>query len=216
MLHHPLKQTYTQPSLHNLPQLTWLRYSSSTPHDYLAMLCTHMEVIGVKKLEASDKGGEGKKTILDLFVSDADDDSSKQRRGRKFSKEGFKDDEGQILLVRSSSKLLLLEYTFSNVEKRTTTQKKFRDKEKIRSAERRMLDNGMKKKGKELWMMEAKATKKIDCGKKERSPQRPTAKGRSPFLGKTTKKRQKLEVLRKMSSKDSWIVVPREETPIED
>ncbi|GKB42575.1 hypothetical protein Tco_0887517 [Tanacetum coccineum] len=72
-------------------------------------------ILRVQDKQGSDKGiWEGKKYILDIVTSQKpEDDSSKQ--GRKFSKEGFKDDEGGQEKASTETELFIQEITPTEV-----------------------------------------------------------------------------------------------------
>ncbi|GJR26923.1 hypothetical protein Tco_1103155 [Tanacetum coccineum] len=69
-------------------------------------------ILRVKKLEAQIKVGKARRHSR-FVLSDAEDDSSKQ--GRKFSKEGFKDDEGGHEKASTETELFIQEITPTEV-----------------------------------------------------------------------------------------------------
>ncbi|GKD03159.1 hypothetical protein Tco_1178133 [Tanacetum coccineum] len=69
-------------------------------------------ILRVKKLEAQLKVGKARRHSR-FVLSDAEDDSSKQ--GRKFSKEGFKDDEGGHEKASTETELFIQEITPTEV-----------------------------------------------------------------------------------------------------
>ncbi|GJQ94435.1 hypothetical protein Tco_0005574 [Tanacetum coccineum] len=157
-----------------------LEYHPPSPHDSpLHAVHSHGSDEGSLKLQElmtlvtilSDRGSKKHSRFV---LSDAEDDSSKQ--GRKFSQEGFKDGEGvqllaqekRILRVKKFLQLVTrkLDYTFSTnvLGERLLTQegvkkRKEKGKEQMHAEQRaqilemqRLARQGMKKKGKELWM----------------------------------------------------------------
>ncbi|GJS40179.1 hypothetical protein Tco_0565222 [Tanacetum coccineum] len=131
VLHHPSTTLHLNLPLHNLTQLTLAQTIISLTLIPLHAV-HHMEVmrliLRVKKLEAQIKVGKARRHSR-FVLSDAEDDSSKQ--GRKFSKEDFKDDEGGHGKARLKNRCM-------------------RNKGLKLLEMQRLLDNGMKKKGKRV------------------------------------------------------------------
>ncbi|GJY81128.1 hypothetical protein Tco_0493879 [Tanacetum coccineum] len=118
---------HPSPSQHSPPQ-PGTEYPPPTPHDSpLHAVHSHGReeglkqtyssaytklILRVKKLEAQIKVGKARRHSR-FVLSDAEDDSSKQ--GRKFSKEGFKDDEGGHEKASTETELFIQEITPTEV-----------------------------------------------------------------------------------------------------
>ncbi|GJW52491.1 hypothetical protein Tco_0093842 [Tanacetum coccineum] len=109
--YHPPTPIFTTHAVHNTMKVGVLEADLTKTKQTYSSAYTKL-ILRVKKLEAQIKVGKARRHSR-FVLSDAEDDSSKQ--GRKFSKEGFKDDEGGHEKASTETELFIQEITPTEV-----------------------------------------------------------------------------------------------------